>query len=332
LIAAALLGGLGLALFGSRAASQAAAPSPVPHVNAQHLTSGQACRRCHAPSVVQGLVQRASERTDCTACHDDSAATAPAASSGVVAVVVSSTPKAAARPSHAADAHRGMVRIPAGPFQMGSNDRHPDESPLHVVDIPTPYDIDLYEVTNAEYRDYLRATGRSSKGIWPGGDFPPDLARHPVANVNWFEAKAYCEWRGKRLPTEAEWEKAARGTDGRMYPWGNTMDVSRANIAESRIGHTMPVGSYPKGRSPYGLYDVAGNVWDWTEDWYKPYPGNHEPDDNYGERYKVARGGGFNKCTFYGCGSHAPTFNRAFFNPASRMETFGFRCAQSAGP
>jgi formylglycine-generating enzyme required for sulfatase activity len=92
------------------------------------------------------------------------------------------------------------------------------------------------------------------------------------------------------------------------------------------------VGSYPKGRSPYGLYDVAGNVWDWTEDWYKPYPGNQEPDDNYGERYKVARGGGFNKCTFYGCGSHAPTFNRAFFNPASRMETFGFRCARSAGP
>ncbi len=225
-----------------------------------------------------------------------------------------------------------MVRIPAGPFQMGSNDRHPDESPLHVVDIPTPYDIDLYETTNAEYREYLRATGGSPKGIWPGGDFPPELARHPVANVSWFEAKAYCEWREKRLPTEAEWEKAARGTDGRIYPWGNTMDPSRANIAESHIGHTMPVGSYPKGRSPYGLYDMAGNVWDWTEDWYQPYPGNHEPDDNYGERYKVARGGGFNKCTFYGCGSHAPTFNRAFFNPASRMETFGFRCARSAGP
>ena len=245
---------------------------------------------------------------------------------------MSFTAKAAARPSHAADAHRGMVRIPAGPFQMGSNDRHPDESPLHVVNLSSPYYIDLYEVTNAEYRDYLRATGGSSKDIWPGGEFPADLARHPVANVNWFEAKAYCEWRGKRLPTEAEWEKAARGTDGRMYPWGNTMDVSRANIAESHIGHTTPVGSYPKGRSPYGLYDVAGNVWDWTEDWYKPYPGNHEPDDNYGERYKVARGGGFNKCTFYGCGSHAPTFNRAFFNPASRMETFGFRCARSAGP
>src|SRR5574341_1262589 len=102
-----------------------------------------------------------------------------------------------------------------------------------------------------------------------------------------------------------------------------------ANIAESHIGHTLPVGSFPEGRSPYGLYDMAGNVWEWAEEWYQPYPGNREPDENYGERYKVARGGGYKVCTFYGCGSHAPTFNRAFFNPASRNETFGFRCARS---
>lgn len=221
-----------------------------------------------------------------------------------------------------------MVLVPAGSFWMGFDHRHPDEEPRHQVYV-AEFLIDRFEVTNAQYREFLEATGKSLRDAWPAGVFPQTLADHPMANASWFDGKAYCEWRGARLPTEAEWEKAARGVDERRFPWGNALDVRRANIAEARIGHTTPVGAFPDGRSPYGLYDMSGNVWEWTEDWYQPYPGNAEPGENYGEKYKVARGGAWKQCTFYGCGTNAPTFNRSFFSPTVRGETFGFRCARS---
>ena len=287
--------------------------------------SSAKCQRCHDRRVVQAAVERADTDTAaCAACHD-----APAQAGSATRVGLSAQPlhTASAGVSGKPNVRIDMVLIPAGAFWMGSDDRHPDEGPKHRVTLPS-FSIDRYEVTNADYRAYLTAIGGRTNEVWPGGDFSPERADHPVANVTWHEAKAYCEWRGARLPTEAEWEKAARGTDGRTFPWGTDMDPMLANIAESHIGHTLPVGSFPEGRSPYGLYDMAGNVWEWAEEWYQPYPGNHDPDENYGERYKVARGGGYKVCTFYGCGSHAPTFNRAFFNPVSRNETFGFRCAR----
>ncbi len=290
------------------------------------LIASPKCQRCHDWRVVRAVVERARrDVADCVACHDATPATHAmrgdlSAAPLQTAVAGTSMAKAGVRID--------MVLIPAGAFWMGSDDRHPDEGPKHRVTLPS-FSIDRYEVTNADYRAHLTAIGGRTNEVWPGGDFSPERANHPVANVTWHEAKAYCEWRGARLPTEAEWEKAARGTDGRTFPWGPDMDPKLANIAESHIGHTLPVGSFPEGRSPYGLYDMAGNVWEWAEEWYQPYPGNHDPDENYGERYKVARGGGYKVCTFYGCGSHAPTFNRAFFNPVSRNETFGFRCARS---
>lgn len=296
--------------------------SEVPKVTAEK------CRRCHDRAFAQrAAVQRATmDTSDCATCHD---APSPRVRRAGLTVLPSAAHAAGPAGEAAKSNSPDLVVIPAGSFWMGSDDRHPEEGPRRRVTVPS-FSIDRYEVTNTQYRAHLDAIGAKTTEVWNDGTFPLDRANHPVANVSWFEAKAYCEWRGARLPTEAEWEKAARGTDGRTYPWGDQMDPKLANIAESHIGHTLPVGAFPEGRSPYGLYDMAGNVWEWTEDWFKAYPGNREPDENYGERYRVARGGGWKVCTFYGCGSHAPTFNRAFFNPVSRNETFGFRCARSA--
>lgn len=126
----------------------------------------------------------------------------------------------------------------------------------------------------------------------------PELnsAGKPVVGVNWHEAEAYCRWLSAvtgmeiRLPTEAEWEKAARGTDGRAYPWGETFDAGRCNTVESHIDTPTPVGLYPAGVSPYGLFDAAGNAWEWTADWYQVYPGG-QPSDDFGEKFRAVRGG-----------------------------------------
>ncbi len=310
-----------IALIGAALVLAATVSTPGETQSNGDLIASARCQRCHTPQAVRAMVARTdNDAANCASCHD----ALPAVGASRVGLSAPVQTEPTSKPGVRID----MVLIPAGGFWMGSDDRHPDEGPKHRVDVDSFY-MDRYEVSNADFRAYLKAVGASaSKEMWPGG-FPTDRADHPVANVTWYEAKTYCEWRGARLPTEAEWEKAARGTDGRIYPWGDLMDPKLANIAESHIGHTLPIGSFPEGRSPYGLYDMAGNVWEWAEEWYQAYPGNREPDENYGERYKVARGGGYKVCTFYGCGSHAPTFNRAFFNPASRNETFGFRCARS---
>jgi iron(II)-dependent oxidoreductase len=232
-----------------------------------------------------------------------------------------------------------MIFIPPGPFLMGSNGRtnvegsgDADEAPLHKVYLDG-YSIDKYEVTNAQYKAFMDAAGRRPPKHWNGNSPPPGKENHPVIYVDWFEANEYCHWVGKRLPTEEEWEKAARGPEGLRFPWGNDFDPMKANtpqhwLALNRPADTTSVGSFPNGKSPYGLYDMAGNVYEWTSSWYKPYPNNRVFNVHYGEKNKIVRGGSWYDCLSYGCGLSAPSFNRSRFAPAIRNKSFGFRCAK----
>ena len=219
---------------------------------------------------------------------------------------------------------------------MGSNTRMPDEGPEHVVNLKRYY-IDIYEVTNLQYKAFIDATGRRSPKHFRNRTYPKGKADHPVTYVGWKDAVAYCKWAGKRLPTDAEWEKAARGTKGRIFPWGNEFEVERANTPQrwqvlGKDGDTTPVGSFPEGKSPYGLYDMSGNVWEWTSSWYLAYPGNTHPTENYGKKYKTLKGGSWWDCSFYECGISAPLFNRSFFLRSTKNSSFGFRCAADKVP
>jgi len=240
-----------------------------------------------------------------------------------------------------------MVLIPAGEFIMGNNGRgtvdgpgDPDETPLHQVYVDAFY-MDLYETTNAMYQKFVEATGHRPPKHWKRNHYPEGKANHPVVYVDWFDADAFCQWVNKRLPTEEEWEKAARGTDGRIFPWSNSFSNERANSPQYWLarganedtlglkGGTLPVGSFENGKSPYGLYDMAGNVYEWTSTWYLPYPGNKVWNIHYGQKNKVLRGGSWYDCLSYGCGLSAPTYNRSRFSPKIRNMGFGFRCAKS---
>jgi formylglycine-generating enzyme required for sulfatase activity len=226
-----------------------------------------------------------------------------------------------------AKAPKDMVIVPAGEFTMGSNDWWPKSQPEHRRHVDAFY-IDKYEVINLRYKSFVDATGHRLPGHWVGGNIPKGRGDHPVIFVDWFDADAFCRWEGKRLPREEEWEKAARGTDKRAFPWGDKFYNNKANTPQYGHEDAMPVGSFEDGRSPYGVYDMAGNVWEWTDGWFKPYPGNTHPDENYGERYKVTRGGSWYDCTYYKCGISAPAYNRIFFDSKTKNNNFGFRCAK----
>jgi formylglycine-generating enzyme required for sulfatase activity len=247
------------------------------------------------------------------------------------------TPAPTALPFEITDAQGvEMVLVPEGEFSMGS-ERGGAASPVHQVYLATYY-IDKYEVTNDLYK-VCEKVGVCDKPTESNDYNNPQFAQHPVVNVNWNMAKEYCEWRGARLPTEAEWEKAARGTDGRIYPWGNDkLDGTFANFCDSnciawaRDGNsddgyktTSPVGSYPKGVSPYGAYDMAGNVWEWVADWYDAYPGNTDSDSKYGTKYRGLRGGSW---------ANFNTLLRSYFRyweyPIDL--NFGIRCARDISP
>ncbi|WP_455208966.1 formylglycine-generating enzyme family protein [Kaarinaea lacus] len=236
--------------------------------------------------------------------------------------------------SRLGDAPNEMVLIPAGEFIMGSDNRLPDEGPQHKVSLDAFF-IDIYEVTNLQYKKFNDATKRRSPTHFRNRTFPEGKADHPVTYVSWEDADAYCQWAGKRLPTDQEWEKAARGTDGRIFPWGNEFDAKNANTPlrwqqVGAFGDTTPVGAFEGGVSPYGVYDMSGNVWEWTASWYKAYPDNKVPSESYGERYKTLKGGSWFDCSFYNCGISAPVFNRAFFAIRTKNDSFGFRCAKNA--
>lgn len=229
---------------------------------------------------------------------------------------------AAANKSAARKSYKGMVIVPAGEFTMGSDGWWPKSQPAHKRSLKAYY-IDKYEVTNARYKTFIDATGRRPPAHWINGKMPQAKTNHPVVNVSWHDAYEFCKWEGKRLPTEPEWEKAARGTDERDFPWGKIFAKEKANTPQYGHGDTLPVGSFEAGKSPYGAYDMAGNAFEWTDDWFKPYPGSKHKDENAG---KTLRGGSWYDCTTYKCGISSPTYNRIAFQPNTSNATFGFRC------
>lgn len=254
-----------------------------------------------------------------------------------------------------------MVEIPAGRFRMGLSFKQvtrmlkmctrvdttcsrwwfKDESPSRFVHLDR-YWIDVYEVTNANYLEFVKATGHRPAlddtcetdacrqgNLWKGTGFPESIRNQPVTQVNWHDAVAYCHWRGKRLPAEAEWEKAARGPAGNMYPWGNNPPPGKATYRRKwRSVFTMTdVGSYPNGASIYGVHDMAGNVWEWVDDWYeRQYYNkkiNKNPKGPATGTFKVVRGGSWV--------NYEDTLHSAFrrwSRPEVHFNDTGFRCAK----
>jgi formylglycine-generating enzyme required for sulfatase activity/energy-coupling factor transporter ATP-binding protein EcfA2 len=235
-----------------------------------------------------------------------------------------------------------MLPVGPGAFLMGSDRKvdglaYDDETPQHTVTLPA-YRVGKYPVTNGQYAAFVAVTGHPAPPHWLGNQPPPELRNHPVVAVTWHDAVAYCAWlsralgREMRLPTEAEWERAARHTDGRIYPWGNDFEAERCNMADTGIGGTSPVGIFPTGNAVCGAADMAGNVWEWTsslwgKDWQKPefgYPydprDGRENQDAPDSVLRTLRGGSFSfdaqdvRCAF-----------RDWSSPGSRNVYLGFR-------
>ena len=247
-----------------------------------------------------------------------------------------------------------FVRVPAGEFLMGSdpakdNKAKPEEKPQRRERLGE-YQIGKYPVTNRQFEAFAQAAGYKTEAekngkAWvynftrkewdqvTGADWRHPLgpqsnilrlSEHPVVQVSWNDAHEFCKWAGVRLPSEAEWEKAARGTDGRIYPWGAAIDKTLANYGMN-IGTTTPVGSYPEGASPYGALDMAGNTWEWVADWYDVYPGGDpKASADFGTKYKVLRGG-----SWFNVGNFVRSAYRFWSTPAYIFLNGGFRCARS---
>lgn len=316
-------------VLGAPGAFAHAGNGPPPNVFTE--VSAERCGACHASG---GSALHADPALPpCRECHGDPHEGAPPAATPAAAT-------APAAPEGAPDA-TDMILVPAGPAAVGNDGReitegrgNLDETPRHTVQVAAFF-IDRYEVTNERYKRFVDLTGHEAPRHWKDGGIPAGKERHPVVYVNWFDADAFCRWEGKRLPNELEWEKAARGPDGRTFPWGDTFALDKANTPQRwaalhEKGDTMPVGSFESGKSYYGAYDMAGNVWEWTQDWYLPYPGNQYPNSFYGHKNRVLRGGSWYDCLSYGCGLSAPSYNRSRFTPKIRNNSFGFRCAASA--
>ncbi|MDT4966965.1 MAG: gamma-glutamyl hercynylcysteine S-oxide synthase, partial [Acidobacteriota bacterium] len=182
----------------------------------------------------------------------------------------------------------GMVAVLGGDFMMGRDDGDEYERPQHRVNV-SPYYIDVYETTCEQYADFIRATGHSPPVTWKNSQYPQGAERRPVTGVNWDDATAYAKWAGKRLPSEEEWEFAARGNTGFRYPWGNAWKPGAANADNASTGGLAEVGRY-EGTSPFGVFDMIGNAWEWTASDLKAYPGGQLPTKLLGDT-KVIRGG-----------------------------------------
>ena len=232
------------------------------------------------------------------------------------------------------------VLIPAGEFTIGSTEKdidwyvkeffsesrewYVDETPAQKVHLKEFY-IDKYEVTVAQYKRFMEETQRQAPKYFDNAKFTQE--NHPVVGVTWQDAADYCQWTGKQLPMEVEWEKAARGTDSRYYPWGSLPDNTKANIRGREDGYryTAPVGRFSQGESPYGVMDMAGNVWEWTRSWYLPYPGNEQLSELFGKTYRVIKGG-----SWFSNIDLARASVRGKVKPDQRFNYVGFRCMRKS--
>src|SRR3569623_1272868 len=284
-----------------------------------------------------------------------------------------------------------MALVSAGVFTMGS-DRTPtkdeaagvgtnkpwylDEHPAHQKNLAA-FLIDRHEVTNAQYQQFVLATGHAPPMAWASSGYvlnsrEQDLAqldmerlrrlvlkgfrldvdtrtmpkeqllgavhkrlreldREPVNNVSWHDADAYCRWAGKHLPSEAEWEKAARGSNGNEFTWVYQLAAGKANAGEEMWDDGVaPVGSYPTDKSPYGVYDMAGNVSEWVQDWYQPYPGSDYESSDFGQKFKVLRGAAWGREGHYAMHQFQRAAYRFYLSPDSVLDDVGFRCAKDA--
>jgi len=241
-----------------------------------------------------------------------------------------------------------MMAVPAGAFIMGTDNKKTDAQnrPAHHLDLAA-YEIDKHPVTNAQYALFVAETGHIAPFHWKDGRIPDELALHPVTMVSWFDAMKYAAWAGKHLPTEEQWEKAARGQDGRRWPWGNSMERTRLNTYYNQ-GATTPIGAYPRGASPFGVYDMAGNVSEWMANDFLAYANSVASDGIFkakvaqipldpgdrekrmvefvetDQRYKVMRGGSWKSDPF-----STSAYHRNFALPFMASDFFGFRCAKA---
>jgi serine/threonine-protein kinase len=218
-----------------------------------------------------------------------------------------------------------MVYVPGGSFMMGTDHGDEYQKPAHQVTVK-PFFIDVYEVTCAQYGRFVQETGHQVPFNWSTNNCPNGESNLPATGIDWYDARAYASWANKRLPTEEEWEFAARGTDQREYPWGSEWRSQAANAGQSSAGRLVAVGKYPEGKSPFGALDMVGNAWEWTATDLRPYPGAQI--SNVPAPMKIIRGGSW---------VHDPpdwttTTFRGFARPAGGKDysKIGFRCVKDA--
>ena len=260
--------------------------------------------------------------TPTTGSGHDSPPSASPASESEFRVIATNSPKSAP-----------MAFIPAGEFAMGSDRGQDDEQPVHRVSVKAFY-LDTQEVTVSRYAAFLVAQKSDPPFKWNEAT-SGSHENKPVVGVNWYDARDYCRWVGRRLPTEAEWELAARGTEGRMYPWGD----AHPTRGHANAGHTKwhgydtltNVGQFELGKTPNGVYDLAGNLWEWVADWYDATYYQFSPRENpsgpSAGPLRALRGGAWNNDA-----KSIRSANRAGYAPDARRNDVGFRCAKDAPP
>jgi cytochrome c-type biogenesis protein len=272
-----------------------------------------------------------------------------------VLCVFSLTSSAAAKSAKENSLEAQMVFIPAGHFTFGTDQTdktaealslgipkpwYADETPEKKIFLKGFY-IDQFEVTNHRYKLYVDDIGAEPPPSWKNNNYPESKDEHPVTWVTWYDAANFCQWAGKNLPSEKQWERVARGTDGKKYPWGDKFDIQSANLAHASGQKTKlkAVGTFPTGASPDGVHDLIGNVWEWVEDDYSPYPGNTYNSDYYNAGFKVIRGHSASDIGHFPGAAYLSTLKkfaqsgyRQYASPDQPGQDVGFRCVSFEKP